>query len=77
MNEQKNFEKILSSALAGNSELYNELGYAYEVGYGTKNIVEAVKWYCEAIKNAMKKRQEKQKVPEVHGENDESSFIGE
>lgn len=54
MNEQKNFEKILSSALAGNSELYNELGYAYEVGYGTKkNIVEAVKWYCEAVKSGI------------------------
>ena len=62
MNGQKNFEKILSSALAGNSELYNELGYAYEVGYGTKkNIVEAVKWYCEAIKNAMKKDRKNRK----------------
>lgn len=54
MNKQEEFEKILSRALAENKESYNELGYAYEIGYGTqKNIVEAIKWYFKAIKSGI------------------------
>ena len=51
MNQQHEFEELLSSALSGNKEVYNNLGYAYETGYGTpKNYTEAIKWYFKAIK---------------------------
>lgn len=50
MNKQEKFKELLSSALSGNKEVYNLLGFAYETGYGiSKNYTEAIKWYFKAI----------------------------
>ena len=50
MTEQEEFEKIKSNAIAGDVQLYNKLGYAYEIGYGTApNYIEAIRWYFKAI----------------------------